>query len=144
MASVAVGRIIYTRQALTAVELVNFAVDQGGSAAHPDRAASNGLWPRGRVGEEVQRAVFESLIVGSAGKRAAVPSAYNAEFSAQRAIDAVVRDTTAVRSKKGLKVMASTPTSPSATTWYTVTRDGCWRPCRPAPTSWWSSRSTSE
>jgi len=29
MASVPVGRIIYTRQALPAVELVNFAVDNG-------------------------------------------------------------------------------------------------------------------
>ena len=38
MASVAVGRIIYTRQALPAVELLNFAIDRGDIIVRTDRS----------------------------------------------------------------------------------------------------------
>ena len=49
MASVPVGRIIYTRRALPAVELVNFALDQGDIAIRTDRSGKLAVATRGAV-----------------------------------------------------------------------------------------------
>lgn len=49
MASVPVGRIIYTRQAMPAVELVNFALDCGDIVIRTDRSGSLATATRGAV-----------------------------------------------------------------------------------------------
>ena len=49
MASVPVGRIIYTRQALPAVELVNFALDHGDIIIRTDRSGKLAAATRGAV-----------------------------------------------------------------------------------------------
>ena len=49
MASVPVGRIIYTRRALPAVELVNFALDQGDIVIPADRGGKLAAAARGAV-----------------------------------------------------------------------------------------------
>jgi uncharacterized protein len=49
MASVPVGRIIYTRQALPAVELVNFALDHGDIVIRADRSGTLAVATRGTV-----------------------------------------------------------------------------------------------
>ena len=49
MASVPVGRIIYTRRALPAVELVNFALDQGDIVIRTDRSGKLAAAARGAV-----------------------------------------------------------------------------------------------
>jgi len=49
MASVPVGRIIYTRQALPAVELVNFAVDNGDIIIKTDHSGKLAAATRGAV-----------------------------------------------------------------------------------------------
>jgi len=49
MASVPVGRIIYTWQALTAVELVNFALDRGDIIIRTDRSGELAAATRGAV-----------------------------------------------------------------------------------------------
>jgi uncharacterized protein len=49
MASVAVGRIIYTRQALPAVELVNFALDDGDIIVRTDYSGKLSAATRGAV-----------------------------------------------------------------------------------------------
>jgi uncharacterized protein len=49
MASVPVGRIIYTRQALPAVELVNFALDEGDIVIRTDRSGKLAAAARGAV-----------------------------------------------------------------------------------------------
>jgi uncharacterized protein len=49
MASVPVGRIIYTRQALPAVELVNFALDSGDIIIRTDYSATLAAATRGAV-----------------------------------------------------------------------------------------------
>jgi uncharacterized protein len=49
MASVPVGRIIYTRQALPAVELVNFALDNGDIIIRTDRNGKLAAATRGAV-----------------------------------------------------------------------------------------------
>lgn len=49
MASVPVGRIIYTRQALPAVELVNFAVDDGDIIIRADHSGKLAAATRGAV-----------------------------------------------------------------------------------------------
>jgi hypothetical protein len=49
MASVPVGRIIYTRQALPAVELVNFAIDRGDIIIRTDRSGELAAATRGAV-----------------------------------------------------------------------------------------------
>ena len=49
MASVPVGRIIYTRQALPAVELVNFAVDDGDIIIKTDHSGKLAAATRGAV-----------------------------------------------------------------------------------------------
>jgi uncharacterized protein len=49
MASVPVGRIIYTRQALPAVELVNFAVDNGDIIVRTDHSGKLAAATRGAV-----------------------------------------------------------------------------------------------
>ena len=49
MASVPVGRVIYTRQALPAVELVNFALDQGDIVLRTDRSGKLAAAARGAV-----------------------------------------------------------------------------------------------
>jgi hypothetical protein len=49
MASVPVGRIIYTRQALPAVELVNFAVEAGDIVIRTDRSGKLSAATRGAV-----------------------------------------------------------------------------------------------
>jgi len=49
MASVPVGRIIYTRQALPAVELVNFAIDRGEIIIRTDRSGELAAATRGAV-----------------------------------------------------------------------------------------------
>ena len=46
MASVPVGRVIYTRRALPAVGLINFALDQGDSVIRADRGGQHDA-PRG-------------------------------------------------------------------------------------------------
>jgi hypothetical protein len=49
MASVPVGRIIYTRRALPAVELVNFALDHGDIVISTDRSGKLAAATRGAV-----------------------------------------------------------------------------------------------
>jgi hypothetical protein len=49
MASVPVGRVIYTRQAMPAVELVNFALDQGDIVIRTDRSGKLAAAARGAV-----------------------------------------------------------------------------------------------
>ena len=49
MASVPVGRIIYTRQALPAVELINFALDDGDIIVRTDRSGKLAAAMRGAV-----------------------------------------------------------------------------------------------
>ena len=49
MASVPVGRVIYTRQALPAVELVNFALDHGDIVIRTDRFGELAAATRGAV-----------------------------------------------------------------------------------------------
>jgi nitroimidazol reductase NimA-like FMN-containing flavoprotein (pyridoxamine 5'-phosphate oxidase superfamily) len=49
LASVPVGRIIYTRRALPAVELVNFALDQGDIVIRTDRGGKLAAATRGAV-----------------------------------------------------------------------------------------------
>jgi hypothetical protein len=49
MASVPVGRIIYTRQALPAVELVNFVLDHGDIIIRTDRSGTLAAATRGAV-----------------------------------------------------------------------------------------------
>jgi len=49
MASVPVGRIIYTRRALPAVELVNFALDHGDIVVRTDRSGKLAAATRGTV-----------------------------------------------------------------------------------------------
>ncbi len=49
MASVPVGRVIYTRRALPAVELVNFALDQGDIVLRTDRSGKLAAAARGAV-----------------------------------------------------------------------------------------------
>lgn len=49
MASVPVGRVIYTRRALPAVELVNFALDQGDIVIRTDRSSKLAAAARGAV-----------------------------------------------------------------------------------------------
>jgi hypothetical protein len=49
MASVPVGRIIYTRRALPAVELVNFAIDHGDILIRTDRSGKLAAATRGAV-----------------------------------------------------------------------------------------------
>jgi uncharacterized protein len=49
MASVPVGRIVYTRQALPAVELVNFALDRGDIIIRTDRSGELAAATRGAV-----------------------------------------------------------------------------------------------
>ncbi len=49
MASVPVGRIIYTRRALPAVELVNFALDHGDIVIRTDRSGKLAAATRGAV-----------------------------------------------------------------------------------------------
>jgi nitroimidazol reductase NimA-like FMN-containing flavoprotein (pyridoxamine 5'-phosphate oxidase superfamily) len=49
MASVPVGRVIYTRQALPAVELVNFALDDGNIVIRADRSGKLAAATRGAV-----------------------------------------------------------------------------------------------
>ena len=49
MASVPVGRIIYTQRALPAVELVNFALDQGDIVIRTDRSGKLAAATRGAV-----------------------------------------------------------------------------------------------
>jgi len=49
MASVPVGRIIYTRRALPAVELVNFALDHGDIVIRTDRSGKLAAAARGAV-----------------------------------------------------------------------------------------------
>jgi uncharacterized protein len=49
MASVPVGRIIYSRQALPAVELVNFAIDNGDIIIRTDRSGKLAVAARGAV-----------------------------------------------------------------------------------------------
>ena len=49
MASVPVGRVIYTRRALPAVELVNFALDQGEIVIRTDRSGKLAAAARGAV-----------------------------------------------------------------------------------------------
>jgi uncharacterized protein len=49
LASVPVGRIIYTRRALPAVELVNFALDHGGIVIRTDRSGKLAAATRGAV-----------------------------------------------------------------------------------------------
>ena len=49
MASVPVGRIIYTRRALPAVELVNFALDRGDIVIRTDRSGKLAAAARGAV-----------------------------------------------------------------------------------------------
>jgi uncharacterized protein len=49
MTSVPVGRIIYTRQALPAVELVNFAIDDGDIIIKTDRSGKLAAATRGAV-----------------------------------------------------------------------------------------------
>jgi uncharacterized protein len=49
MASVPVGRIIYTRRALPAVELVNFALDEGDIVIRTDRGGKLAAATRGAV-----------------------------------------------------------------------------------------------
>jgi uncharacterized protein len=49
MTSVPVGRIIYTRQALPAVELVNFAIDNGGIIIRTDHSGKLAAATRGAV-----------------------------------------------------------------------------------------------
>jgi uncharacterized protein len=49
MASVPVGRIIYTRRALPAVELVNFAIDHGDIVIRTDRSGKLAAATRGAV-----------------------------------------------------------------------------------------------
>ena len=49
MASVPVGRIIYTRRALPAVELVNFALDEGDIVIRTDRSGKLAAATRGAV-----------------------------------------------------------------------------------------------
>jgi len=49
MASVCVGRVIYTRRALPAVELVSFALDQGDIVVGTDRGGKLAAAARGAV-----------------------------------------------------------------------------------------------
>jgi uncharacterized protein len=49
MASVTVGRIVYTRQALPAVELVNFAIDRGDIIIRTDHSGKLAAATRGAV-----------------------------------------------------------------------------------------------
>jgi uncharacterized protein len=49
MASVSMGRIIYTRQALPAVELVNFAIDNGDIVVRADHSGKLAVATRGAV-----------------------------------------------------------------------------------------------
>ena len=49
MASVPVGRVIYTRRALPAVELVNFALDRGDIVLRTDRSGKLAAAARGAV-----------------------------------------------------------------------------------------------
>ena len=49
LASVPVGRVIYTRRALPAVELVNFALDQGDIVIRTDRGGKLAAAARGAV-----------------------------------------------------------------------------------------------
>jgi len=49
MASVPVGRVIYTRRAMPAVELVNFALDQGDIVLRTDRSGKLAAAARGAV-----------------------------------------------------------------------------------------------
>ena len=49
MATVPVGRVIYTRRALPAVELVNFALDQGDIVIRTDRSGKLAAAARGAV-----------------------------------------------------------------------------------------------
>ena len=49
MASVPVGRVIYTRRALPAVELVNFALDSGNIVLRTDRSGKLAAAARGAV-----------------------------------------------------------------------------------------------
>ena len=49
MASALVGRVIYTRQALPAVELVNFALDQGDIVIRTDRSGKLAAAAHGAV-----------------------------------------------------------------------------------------------
>jgi uncharacterized protein len=49
MASVPVGRVIYTRQAMPAVELVNFALDHGDIIIRTDRTGTLAAATRGTV-----------------------------------------------------------------------------------------------
>jgi hypothetical protein len=49
MASVPVGRVIYTRQAMPAVELVNFALDHGDIIIRTDRTGTLAAATRGSV-----------------------------------------------------------------------------------------------
>jgi nitroimidazol reductase NimA-like FMN-containing flavoprotein (pyridoxamine 5'-phosphate oxidase superfamily) len=49
MASVPVGRIVYTRRALPAVELVNFAIDHGDIVIRTDRSGKLAAATRGAV-----------------------------------------------------------------------------------------------
>jgi nitroimidazol reductase NimA-like FMN-containing flavoprotein (pyridoxamine 5'-phosphate oxidase superfamily) len=49
MASVPVGRVIYTRRALPAVELVNFALDEGDIVIRTDRSGKLAAASRGTV-----------------------------------------------------------------------------------------------
>jgi uncharacterized protein len=62
MASVPVGRIIYTRRALPAVELVNFALDQGDIVIRTDRSGKLAAATRGAV------VAFEADQVDPAGQ----------------------------------------------------------------------------
>lgn len=62
MASVPVGRIIYTRQALPAVELVNFALDDGDIIIRADRSGKLAAATRGAV------VAFEADSLDAAGR----------------------------------------------------------------------------
>ena len=61
MGSVPVGRIVYTRQALPAVELVNFALDGGGIVIRTDAGGKLAAATRGAV------VAFEADSVDAAG-----------------------------------------------------------------------------
>ena len=62
MGSVPVGRIVYTRQALPAVELVNFALDDGGIVIRTDAGGKLAAATRGAV------VAFEADSVDVAGR----------------------------------------------------------------------------
>jgi nitroimidazol reductase NimA-like FMN-containing flavoprotein (pyridoxamine 5'-phosphate oxidase superfamily) len=62
MASVPVGRIIYTRQALPAVDLVNFTLDRGDIIIRTDHSAKLAAATRGSV------VAFEADSLDSAGQ----------------------------------------------------------------------------